>query len=156
MPLGQVGGLGRVRSRPARQVQVDLPLEGGQVPLLQCRGNGPLQPVRPDPVERGTTPQRQGGGDPGPFGRRVGRRGGLVEQAAEPQRVHPVRFHGQHIAARTGRDQLLTRGADGPAQPLDVRADVGPVVTTGIRTPHRGRQPLQRNGTAGRQRQHGQ
>jgi hypothetical protein len=115
-----------------------------------------VQPVRPDPVEGGAAPERQRGGQPGPFGRRVQLGSGLVEQTAEAERVHVVRLGGQQVAAGASGDQQLACGSQRAAQPPDVRAHVRPRIAAGIRTPYRGGDAVRRDGPAGGQGQHGQ
>jgi hypothetical protein len=52
--LGQLAQLGhQVDPGPAGQIQVDAPLQAGQVSLLQPRGLRMFQPVRSHPLERG-------------------------------------------------------------------------------------------------------
>jgi hypothetical protein len=148
MLLGQADQLGRAGIRTLHQVQVDPPLQRGQVPLLQRRGHGPLQPVRTDLVEWGAAPQRQRGGQTKLLGSLVRRRRSVIEQAVESERVHVIRLGRQQVAPRPGRDQLPRGSPQGAAQPHDARTDVGPRVAVQIRTPHRGRQPIRRDGTA--------
>jgi hypothetical protein len=92
VPPGQLAQLGRqVGLGPVGQVQVDAPLQRGEVPLQQPWGVRLVQPVRAYPVERRAPPQRQRLDQPVPLGRAVGGGRGQVQEAVEAQRIHLVR-----------------------------------------------------------------
>jgi hypothetical protein len=152
--LGQLAQLGhQVDPGPAGQIQVDAPLQAGQVSLLQPRGLRMFQPVRSHPLERGAPPQPQRRDQPVALGRPVGRGRGQVQEAVEAQRVHLVRLDRQRVPAAAGGDQL---GAEQATEASHIALHVCPGVDRQVLAPYRGRQPIHRHRLARRQRQHRQ
>jgi hypothetical protein len=154
MASGQLAQLGRqVAPGTVGQVQVDAPLQPGEVPLLQPRGLGLFQPVRSHPVERRAAPQHQRVDQPVTLGRPVGRGRGLVKEADEAQCVHLIGRNRQRVPAAAGGDQL---GAEQAAEASHIGLQVRPGVDGDVFAPYRGRQPVHRHRLARRHRQHRQ
>ena len=160
MGAGQLAQLGDQAGVPAQpQVGVDARLEGGQPQLGQPRHLVAGQRGRGHVGQRLAAPQRQRLGQQarrrGPVAP-LGRRPGLVAQAAEPVGVQLGAGHRELVAGPAGDQAPAVLRAQPLADQLDVALHRVPRARRGLAVPqHRG-QRVHGDDLAGPQQQHGQ